>query len=98
MCSADVSRVFPLDYVPPVLDQYTASVMINGQPVIIGLHDTMGEPAYDRLRPLCYPDTDVFVLCFSLTDGPSFENIVSKVAHPSVIGGSPLELVHVFSR
>lgn len=73
-----VSRVFPLDYVPPVLDQYTASVMINGQPVIIGLHDTMGEPAYDRLRPLCYPDTDVFVLCFSLTDGPSFENIVSK--------------------
>lgn len=33
-----------------------------------------------RLRPLSYPQTDVFLLCFSLTSPPSFENIKSKVS------------------
>jgi GTPase SAR1 family protein len=32
-----------------------------------------------RLRPLSYPQTDVFLLCFSLTSPASFENIKSKV-------------------
>ena len=31
-----------------------------------------------RLRPLSYPDTDVFLLCFSLTDKASYENVRLK--------------------
>ena len=34
---------------------------------------------YDRLRPLSYPQTDVFLLCFSLVSSASYENVKSKV-------------------
>ena len=33
---------------------------------------------YDRLRPLSYPQTDVFLVCFSISSPTSFENIRSK--------------------
>ena len=32
-----------------------------------------------RLRPLSYPQTDVFLLCFSLISPASFENVRTKV-------------------
>lgn len=38
------------------------------------------EQDYDRLRPLSYPQTDVFLICFSLTSPPSFENVRTKVS------------------
>jgi GTPase SAR1 family protein len=38
-----------------------------------------------RLRPLSYPQTDIFLVCFSLVSPPSFENVRTKwfpeVAH-----------------
>ncbi|KAK9981785.1 hypothetical protein ABG768_001309 [Culter alburnus] len=33
---------------------------------------------YDRLRPLSYPQTDVFLICFSLVDPDSFESVCEK--------------------
>jgi small GTP-binding protein len=30
---------------------------------------------YDRLRPLSYPSTDVFVVCFGISARDSFENV-----------------------
>lgn len=33
----------------------------------------------DRIRPGCYPRTDVFLMCFSVVDPSSFENITEKV-------------------
>ena len=34
---------------------------------------------YDRLRPLSYTQTDVFLLCFSLVDRASLDHLVNKV-------------------
>jgi len=69
---------FPSEYVPTVFDNYAVTVMIGGEPYTLGLFDTAGQEDYDRLRPLSYPQTDVFLVCFSVVSPSSFENVKEK--------------------
>lgn len=41
-------------------------MVVDGIQVSLGLWDTAGQEDYDRLRPLSYPQTDVFLICFSV--------------------------------
>jgi len=75
---AYTSNSFPREYVPTVFDNYTAHVMVEGKTISLGLWDTAGQEDYDRLRPLSYPSTDVFLLCFSLVNSTSFKNVKIK--------------------
>merc|ERR1719420_1142809 len=52
--------------------------MVDGKPINLGLWDTAGQEDYDRLRPLSYPQTDVFLVCFSVISNSSFENVKTK--------------------
>ena len=38
-----------------------------------------GSNEYNTLRPLSYPGTDVFIICFAISDPGSFEAVSSKV-------------------
>jgi len=57
---------FPCNYVRTVFDSYSANIMVKGKPFYVGLWDTAGQEDYDRLRPLSFPATDVFVVCFCI--------------------------------
>ncbi|CDH09241.1 related to GTP-binding protein RHO1 [Zygosaccharomyces bailii ISA1307] len=58
---------FPEVYVPTVFENYVADVEVDGRRVELALWDTAGQEDYDRLRPLSYPDSNVVLICFSIT-------------------------------
>ncbi|KAJ6238330.1 gtp-binding protein rho5 [Anaeramoeba flamelloides] len=69
---------FPGDYISLSHDLPEYSQQINNKTVTVHLWDTAGQEDYDRFRPLSYPQTNIFLICFSLIWSYSFENVVSK--------------------
>ncbi|KAL1140818.1 hypothetical protein AAG570_000746 [Ranatra chinensis] len=72
------SKTFPVEYVPTVFDNYSDNITVDGVTYSMTLWDTAGQEDYERLRPLSYPNTDCFLLCFSVGNKTSYDNIVSK--------------------
>eukprot|EP01088_Endostelium_zonatum_P001117 TRINITY_DN113_c0_g2_i1.p1 TRINITY_DN113_c0_g2~~TRINITY_DN113_c0_g2_i1.p1 ORF type:complete len:202 (-),score=34.86 TRINITY_DN113_c0_g2_i1:93-698(-) len=69
---------FPEEYVPTVFDNYVVNLTAGEDTIELGLWDTAGQEEYDRLRPLSYANAHVFLICFSVVNPTSFENVTSK--------------------
>lgn len=62
----------------PHSSEYYGRVRVDDQVVNLSVFDTAAQTQFDRLRPLEYPGTDVFLLCYSVDDRQSLQNAQSK--------------------
>ena len=69
---------YPSEYVPTFFDNYAVTVMLGGEPYTLGLYQVAGQEDYDTLRPLSYPNTDVFIVAYSIASQSSFESVKEK--------------------
>ncbi|EFA75528.1 Rho GTPase [Heterostelium album PN500] len=69
---------FPRDYQPTVFDNFSSHHVYQGRNFNLGLWDTAGQEDFDRLRPLGYNNTDVFLICYSVVNPPSYANVYDK--------------------
>lgn len=95
------TNTFPEEYLPTVFDNYTSTVVVDNITVSLGLWDTAGQEDYDRLRPLSYPQTNVFLVCYSVISPSTYTNITNKwipeIRHhcpdtPIVLCGTKIDL------
>ena len=92
---------YPKEYKPTVFANCACTVLVKGEPLYtLGLFDTSSLEDYEGLWPLAYPQTDVFVVCFSIVHPSSFENVKVKWAReirkhspntPMILVGTKLE-------
>ena len=87
---------YPEGYVPMMFQGSLDNKMVDGEEVVMELCEVgCGGEDYDRLRPLSYPYTEVFLLCFALNTPSSFAN-VKEVWYPELnhyCPGVPIILV-----
>ncbi len=97
------TNAFPGEYLPAVFSNWLGNIVVAGISINLGLWDTSNQESedYDRLRPLSYPQTDCFILMFSVMSPAAYENIRTRwfpeVMHhcpnaKCIVAGAQIEL------
>ena len=75
---AHMQKKFPTEYIPCQYDNAVSEVVVDDKAYALGLWDTFFqmEDCALRLRPLMYPQTDVFLICFSIVEPDSLSNVI----------------------
>ncbi|NXH17376.1 RHOF protein, partial [Bucco capensis] len=69
---------FPEQHTRSVFEKYTTIVTVGKKEVTLNLYDTAGQEDCDRLRPLSYQNTNVVLICYSVMNPTSYENVAAK--------------------
>ncbi|KAL2820685.1 hypothetical protein BJX63DRAFT_428005 [Aspergillus granulosus] len=72
------TKVFPGNGVPKLLEFSKADLTAANQEYALQLWDTTWEQGYTRLCSLWYPETDVFLLCFSINSWDSLDRVEER--------------------
>ncbi|KAI8067621.1 small GTPase superfamily [Gilbertella persicaria] len=86
---------FPNVYEPTVFENYVQEITVQDQTVELSLWDTAGQEEFDRIRLLSYENTHVYMLCFSVENHDSFQNIPDKWLEEVTEHGSQAKVVLV---
>ena len=95
------SDKFPTDYVPTIFENYNANVKVDYQNINLSLWDTAGQEDYGELRQLSYPQADVFIIVFAVSEKSTLENALEKwlpelneknSGAPKIIVGNKIDL------
>jgi len=78
-----ITKEFPRDYIPTTMDISIGSIPGVDGSLSLSLWDTAGREEFDRLRPLSYIYARVVLICFSVSNEPSFER-VTRVFVPEI--------------
>jgi len=74
-----ICQAFLEDYIPTMFDNFSAIEEIDGELVNVILWDTAGQEDYETIRTTtCFPNTHVFIMCFSVVHPDSFHNVKQK--------------------
>lgn len=73
-----LTGAFPGESIPEVFERYDVNTMVDGAPSTVALWDTAGGREYDTLRPLSYPLTNVFFLCFDVARRETFDAVSAR--------------------
>lgn len=93
-------------YVPTVIGNLNVDVNVAGEEVDLQLWNNQGQEDYKKLRPLTYPQTDIFIYASSLVSPTSLENIenmwVPEVREtcpdtPCILVGTKMDIRNNFS-
>ena len=104
---AYTTGAFPDEYIPTVFDNCSRDVLFDEQPIRVCIWDTAGQDDYSHLRPFSYPSTDVFLICFSLANSASADNVRDKWYHeikfycpntPIILVGTKMDLATTVSK
>jgi len=79
MLMSYVCQAFMEDYIPTMFDNFSAIEEIDGELVNVILWDTAGQEDYETIRTTtCFPNTQIFIVCFSVVHPDSYHNVKQK--------------------
>ncbi|XP_045446076.1 uncharacterized protein LOC123654202 [Melitaea cinxia] len=93
LIAAYAQDTFREDYQPTAYDTFNVVVDVDDRPVCVEICDTAGQDSMSELRALCYPGTDVLMLCFSVVRPETFRSVAERWTRAVDSVNAPLILV-----
>ncbi|XP_037978560.1 GTP-binding protein rhoC [Plutella xylostella] len=93
LIAAYAQDTFSEDYQPTAYDTFNVAVDVDDRRVTVEICDTAGQDSMSGLRALCYPGTDVLMLCFSVVRPETFRSVARRWAGAVAAVRAPLLLV-----